>query len=128
MELSVAAPLRYLAVILVFDEHPAGSAELPVLRCTGDEDIATQGRRHRHLTRAARAARACNGLVVDLSELVFADVSFMVDLALLARRLRLRGADMWIRGAQPYIRRLIEVVGVDKLPSVSIEGPATATA
>lgn len=99
-----------------------------MLRCSGDEDIVTKGHRRRPLSRAARAARACNGLVVDLSELVFADASFMVDLAMLARRLRLRGAVMWIRGAQPYVRRLIELVGVDRLPSVSFEGPAPATA
>lgn len=66
--------------------------------------------------------------MVDLSELVFADASFMIDLAMLARRLRLRGSIMWIRGARPYIRRLIELVGVDKLPSVAFEGPAPATA
>jgi anti-anti-sigma factor len=99
-----------------------------VLRCSGDEDIVTKPRRSRPLSRAARAAQACNGLVVDLSELVFADASFIIDLAMLARRLRLRGSIMWIRGAQPYIRRLIELVGVDKLPSVSLEGPAPATA
>jgi anti-anti-sigma factor len=94
-----------------------------VLRCTGDEDIATKGRRLRPLT---RAARACNGLIVDLSELAFADASFIVDLAMLARRLRLKGAKMWIRGAQPYIRRLIELVGLDRLPSVSVGEPAPA--
>ncbi len=65
--------------------------------------------------------------MVDLSELAFADASFMVALALLARRLRLRGAVMWIRGAQPYIRRLIELIGVDRLPSVAFEGQAPAT-
>jgi len=98
-----------------------------VLRCSGDEDIVTKGRRRRPLSRAGRVARAYNGLVVDLSELVFADASFMVDLAMLARRLRLRGAVMWIRGARPYIRRLIELVGVDRLPSVAFEGQAPTT-
>ena len=95
-----------------------------MLRCTGEEDIATKGIRCSALTRAARAG---NGLVVDLSGLRFADASFMVDLAMLARRLRLRGARMWIRGAQPYIRRLIELVGVDRLPGVFFEGSVSAT-
>ena len=35
-----------------------------------------------------RAIRAQTDVVVDLSELVFADASLMVDLAMLARRLR----------------------------------------
>lgn len=99
-----------------------------MLRCRGDEDIATKPLRRRPLSRAARAARKCNCLVVDMSELVFADASFMLDLAMLARRLRLRGAVLWIRGAQPYIRRLMEVVGLDKLPGVSFEAPAAAGA
>ena len=96
-----------------------------MLRCSGDEDIATKAVRCGALT---RAARAYDDLVVDLSGLVFADASFMVDLALLARRLRLRGARMWIRGPQPYIRQLIELVGVDRLPSVCFEGTASSTA
>jgi anti-anti-sigma regulatory factor len=113
-----------LPVILALEEHAAGPANLAVLRCTGDEDIATKGVRCSALTRAARAG---SDLVVDLSGLMFADASFMVDLALLARRLRLRGGQMWIRGAQPYIRRLMELVGVDRLPGVVVDSGATAT-
>jgi anti-anti-sigma regulatory factor len=96
-----------------------------VLRCSGEEDIATQSLRRAPLTRAGRAP---DGLVVDLSELAFADSSLMIDLAMLARRLRLRGAIMRIRGARPPIRSVIERVGLHRLPSVCVEGPAPATA
>ena len=67
-------------------------------------------------------------MVVDLSELAFADSSLMLDLAVLARRLRARGRAIRLRGAQPQIRRLIEIVGLHRLPGVKLEGPATALA
>jgi anti-anti-sigma regulatory factor len=64
--------------------------------------------------------------MVDLSELSFADSSLMLDLALVARRLRKSGACMRLRGAQPQIQRLIELVGLNKLAGVTAEWPAVA--
>ena len=89
-----------------------------MLRCTGDEDASTQPRRRGAL---ARANRSADDVIVDLSELAFADASLMVDLAMLARRLRMRGRDLRLRGAQPHIRRLIELVGLDHLPGVRVD-------
>lgn len=63
---------------------------------------------------------------MELSELSFADTSLMLDLALVAQRLRKSGARMRLRGAQPHIQRLIELVGLDRLPAVSAEWPALA--
>jgi anti-anti-sigma regulatory factor len=60
-------------------------------------------------------------VIVDLSELVFADTSLMVDLAMLSRRLRTRGSALLLRGAQPQIQRLIEIVGLDRLPGVRVD-------
>jgi anti-anti-sigma regulatory factor len=74
----------------------------------------------------ARALRSEADLVVDLSELGFADSSLMLDLAMLARRLRTRGRLVRLRGAQPQIRQLIEIVGLHKLPGIAIDGPAGA--
>jgi anti-anti-sigma regulatory factor len=66
-------------------------------------------------------------VVVDLSELVFADASLMLDLAIVARRLRSHGRSLLLRGAQPQIRTLIEIVGLHRLPGVRFEGqPALA--
>lgn len=101
--------------IVDFDDKPG------VLRCRGDEDRATQGCRRQALTRAIRAQK---DVVVDLSELVFADASLMVDLALLARRLRTDGQKIMLRGAQPQIWALIELVGLHRLPGVKLEGPS----
>jgi anti-anti-sigma factor len=98
-------------LIVDFDDTP------PTLRCRGDEDRSTQGRRRRAL---ARAFSAQADVVVDLSELAFADASLMVDLALLSRRLRRRGRQLLLRGAQPQIQRLIELVGLDRLPGVQM--------
>ena len=75
-----------------------------------------------------RALGADGDVIVDLTELVFADTSLMVDLAMLARRLRVRGLAILLRGAQPQIRRLIEMVGLHRLPGVRFEGPSPALA
>ncbi len=71
-----------------------------------------------------RAIGAQADVVVDLSELVFADTSLMLDLAMLARRLRVRGWAILLRNAQPQIRTLIEIVGLHRLPGVRLEGPS----
>ena len=88
---------------------------------TGDEDRATSGRRRRPLSVALHATR---DVIVDLSELKFADSSVIVDLACLAQRLRAHDRTLWLAGAQPHIRRLIESVGLDRLPAVRLAGPA----
>jgi anti-anti-sigma factor len=95
------------------------------LRVRGDEDRSTQGRRRAALTRAFRAQA---DVVVDLTELVFADASLMVDLAMLARRLRAHGQALLLRSPQPQIRTLIELVGLHRLPGVRFEGTAPALA
>jgi anti-anti-sigma regulatory factor len=65
---------------------------------------------------------------VDLSRLEFADASLMVDLAMLARRLRKEDASLVLRGAQPQIRRLVELVGLERLDGVRLEEAAPAAA
>lgn len=67
-------------------------------------------------------------MIIDLSELVFADSSLMLDFAMLARRLRAHGQAILLCGAQPQIQTLIEAVGLHRLPGVKLEGPATAFA
>jgi anti-anti-sigma regulatory factor len=94
------------------------------LRCRGDEDRSTQGRRRGSLTRAIHADA---DVIVDLHELSFADTSLMVDLAMLARRKRAQGLGISLRGAQPQIHTLIELVGLHRLPGVQVESaPALA--
>jgi anti-anti-sigma factor len=100
----------YGACIVAFDEKP------PVLRCSGDEDLATQGARRAAL---ARALKVRADLIVDLTELSFADASLMVDLATLALRLRQNGRRLLLRAPQPQIRRLIEMVGLHRQPGIS---------
>jgi len=103
-----------------FEEQPG------VLRMSGDEDRSTQWRRRPSFSRAIRA-RA--DVVVDLSALHFADASLMVDLAVLAQRLRAHGRALRLCNAQPHIRTLIEMVGLHRLPSISLDaGPALASA
>jgi anti-anti-sigma factor len=106
-----------LTPIVSFDEDRF------VLRVAGDEDRSTQSRRRHPLSRALCAARA--DLVVDLTDLHFADTSLMLDLAMLARRLRKAGRKLVLQGAQPPIQRLIELVGLHRLPGVHVAAPAT---
>src|SRR5436305_6567929 len=111
--------LGKLSDIVDFDEKP------PTLRCHGDEDRTTQGRRRQAITRAIRAQ---TDVIVDLSGLAFADPSLMLDLAVLARRKRFRGGQIRVRGAQPQIMTLIELVGLHRMPGVKFEGPSPALA
>ncbi len=91
---------------------------------SGDEDRNTQGQRR---TALSRALAAKEDLRVDLAELRFADPTLMVDLAMVARRLRAAGRRLILSGAQPHILTLIEMVGLHRMPSVAIE-PAGAAA
>ena len=99
----------------MFTEQPA------VLRCSGDEDVATQATRRHALSRSLAAE---SDVVVDLADLTFADTSLVVDLALIARRLRRRGQRLLLRDAQPQVWRVIDVVGLNRLPGVAIVGTA----
>jgi anti-anti-sigma factor len=91
-----------------------------VLRCSGDEDIATRGRRR---TALSRALASQSDVVVDLRELTFADSSLILDLAIVARRLRRSGRRMHLRDAQPQVLRVIQIVGMQRLPGVAIDEP-----
>jgi anti-anti-sigma regulatory factor len=100
------------AAIVEYATHP------PTLRCCGDEDRTTQARRRQALVRAIKAQ---TDVVVDLSELSWADVSLMLDFVTLARRLRVQGFELALRDPQPQIAALLELVGLDRVPSVRIE-------
>ena len=89
-----------------------------MLRAWGEEDRITSGRRRRSLSAALQAGR---DVVVDLSGLRFADASFLVDLAVLAQRLRGDGRALRLRGPQPHVERLIGLMGLDRQPAVSLE-------
>ena len=47
----------------------------------------------------------------------------MIDLAVLAQRLRAEGRAVMLRGPQPQIRTLIGLVGLDRQPAVALESP-----
>ena len=85
--------------------------------------MATKGRRRRPISAALHASR---DVIVDLSELRTADSTLIVDLACLAQRLRAHGQTLWLAGAQPEIRKLIEAVGLHRLPAVRLSGASPA--
>ena len=106
-------------MIVRFDE------QLAILRIAGDEDRTTSGRRRPPLSAALKSTR---DVIVDLSDLHFADASVMIDLACLAQRLRAQGRTLWLSGAQPNIRTLIETIGLHRLPAIRLEGAQPALA
>ena len=69
----------------------------------------------------SQAIKARADVIVDLSELIFADASLMLDLAMLAGRLRKRDCVLRLRGAQPHIHVLIEYVGLQRLPGITVD-------
>lgn len=109
--------LSRFATIVSFTEQP------PILCCAGDEDLTTQSRRRRSLSQALQVQQ---DVLVDLTELAFADASLMVDLAMVARRLRKSGVGLRLRGAQPQIQALIERMGLHRFPGVVVELAAPA--
>jgi anti-anti-sigma regulatory factor len=66
----------------------------------------------------ARAVKATGDVVVDLSQLVFADASLTFDLAILAQRLRKQGRRLLLRDPQPQIAKLFALVGLSAQPGV----------
>ncbi|MEA2271242.1 MAG: hypothetical protein QOF29_2336 [bacterium] len=96
-----------------------------MLVCCGDEDIATQGCRRAALSRAIGAG---SDVTVDLEGLTFADSSLMLDLAIVARRLRICGRLLYVRNAQPQVWRVIQMVGLHRLPGVVADGCEPALA
>ena len=65
-------------------------------------------------------------MIVDLTDLTFADPSLMIDLACLAQRLRAQGRTLWLSGAQPNVRQLIETMGLHRMPAVRLAGAGGA--
>jgi anti-anti-sigma regulatory factor len=104
-------------VIVEYAAHP------PTLRCSGDEDRSTQALRCAALVRALKAK---SDVIVEMAELNWADTSVMLDLMILARRLRMQGHTLSLRDAQPQIMALLELVGLDRTPSIRIEHSAPA--
>ena len=85
----------------------------------------TSGRRRRPLSTALKATR---DVIVDLSDLRFADSSLMIDLACLAQRLRAQERMLWLSGAQPHVHVLIETVGLHRLPAIRVMSPRPTAA
>jgi hypothetical protein len=54
--------------------------------------------------------------------------SRILDLAIVARRLRRTGRLMRLRNPQPQVLRVIEVVGLHRLPGVAVDQPSRALA
>lgn len=63
-----------------------------------------------------------------MRELAFADSSLMLDLAALARRLRIEGSALHLRAPQPAVLSVIELVRLHRLPGVMLEPAAPALA
>lgn len=64
--------------------------------------------------------QAHEDVTVQLSRCHFADASLMLDLAMIAQRLRTRGLVLRLCGAQAQIVRLIELCGLDRMEGIEL--------
>lgn len=104
--------VEYGARIVSLNDNP------PVLVCSGDESRGSQSLRRPALSRALSLE---SDVVVDLSRLTFADSSLMLDLAIVARRLRRTGRVLRLCDAPPHVATLIGHAGLHRLPGVLVE-------
>lgn len=83
------------------------------LRLVGELDIGTAARLRDSLGWAT--AEGVRSIVVDLSELEFVDSSGLQELVVALKRQRERDGDVVLRAPNPRIRRVLEIVGFDKV-------------
>jgi anti-anti-sigma factor len=98
---------RYLTIVT---EHRADQQS--VLRLRGELDITNRDHLHRAIGRVLEDHHP-RTLVVDLSGLGFADCGGLAVLAWAHARLAEQGHQLVITGAQPIVRRLLGLTGLD---------------
>lgn len=59
-------------------------------------------------------------VTVDLRALANADPTLFLDLAVLSQRLRRTGHALRLVGLKPHIRRLVEVMGIPRMPAIEL--------
>jgi len=97
-----------------------GAGEDPtVVWLTGEHDISTDDALG--LTLARAIALDATALVVDLSETQFMGASTLGTIVRARAYLRSRSGTLTVRSAPPFIRRLIDICGLDDLLGPSVE-------
>jgi len=117
-----ASPSSYLAIITECHGHRS------VLRLRGELDAANQDQ----LRCAIRSVADHHGprvLVLDLSELGFADCAGLSAVLWAHRHLARQGHELVLAGIQPLVRRLLDVTGLDtRLQVGTLETPLVTQA
>jgi anti-anti-sigma factor len=105
------------------DRAPApgtGAGEDPtVVWLTGEHDISTDGALSRVLARAI--ALGATALVVDLSEIGFMGASTLGTIVRARELLRRRSGSLTVRSAPPFVRRSLDICGLNQLLGPSVE-------
>jgi anti-anti-sigma factor len=107
-----ASPPSYLAIITECHGHRS------VLRLRGELDAANQDQL-RCAIRSVVDHHSPRVLVLDLSELGFADCSGLSAVLWAHKRLAGQGHELVLKGIQPLVRRLLDVTGLDTYLHVS---------
>jgi anti-sigma B factor antagonist len=96
-----------------FSVRPEQHDALPVLRVRGDVDIYTAPR----LKEAVLAALSLDArsLAIDLSRVEFMDSTGLEVLLSARKRTAERGGDLYVLGARKQVRRLFQLVRLDKV-------------
>jgi anti-anti-sigma factor len=107
---------------------PGAGAEAgpTVVWLTGEHDISTDGALSRALARAI--ALGATALVIDLSEIQFMGASTLGTIVRAREYLGRRSGSLTVRCAPPFVRRLIDICGLDDLLGPEEGGNLIATA
>jgi anti-anti-sigma factor len=104
-----------------------GAGEDPtVVWLTGEHGISTDGALSRALARAI--ALGATALVIDLSEIQFMGASTLGTIVRAREYLGRRSGSLTVRCAPPFVRRLIDICGLDDLLGPEEGGNLIATA
>ena len=107
----------------VFDRAPAPGAGAEtgptVVWLTGEHDISTDGALSQVLARAM--ALGATALVIDLSELGFMGASTVGTIVRARELLRRRSGSLTVRSAPPFVRRSLDICGLNELLGPSVE-------
>ena len=78
----------------------------------GELDMSAKG----HLAHATQWHRdGVPRIVIDMTELVFMDSTGLADIVAIQRAEQKRGGGLSVRGAQPQVRRVFEITGLNTL-------------
>lgn len=98
-------------------------AVIPVVTVSGDADLTAAGQLGEALAAAQERYPAAASIIVEASQMTFADAAATRALLAAAQAARRRGGTLTLLGAQPVVRRVISILDEDHLITLPTSGP-----